>query len=188
MADTCGKRYAALSEFADNTLQDFDVKFSREIDARDDAIRNVFRKSDLRELQQKEIWTAAQAEGHRVAGRYSDRECKNFISGIKVITDAGDFRLVEKMALLDWASRRAATPRCGSPGQSSSLDEEIEAHNAKVVEETKRRCLMPKSSLSFGSNRSSTLNPLDTAMAEQEAKTADTMFDLKCQALGILRE
>jgi hypothetical protein len=188
MADTCGKRYAALSEFADNTLQNFDVKFSHDIDARDDAIKALFRKSDLRELQQKEIWAAAQAEGQRVAGQYSDGECKNYISGIRVITDAGDFRLVEKMALLDWASRRADTPRCDSPSQSSSLDEEIKVHNAKVVEETKKRCLMPKSSLSFGSNRSSTLNPLDTAIAEQEAKTSETMFDLKCQALGILRE
>lgn|GEM_PF-1283624 len=188
MIDTCGKKYAALSEFADNTLQNFDVKFSREIDARDDAIRDVFRKSGLRESKQGEIWSAAQAEGQQVATGYSDQKCKNVISGMKVITDTGDFRLVEKMGLLDWASRRAATPRCGSPGQSSSLDKEIKAHNDKVVEETKKRCLMPKSSLSFGSNRSSTLNPLDTAIAEQEAKTAETMFDLKCQALGILRE
>lgn len=202
MADTCGKRYVTLSEFADNTLRDFDLKFAQDIDARDSATRNILRKSGLGELQQNEVWAAAQAEGQHVAARYSGQECKNLVLGIKVITDAGDFRLVEKSALLDWASRRAATPRCGDMDRSSSvappplptekthglLDEQIKAHNAKVLEETKKRCLMPKSSLSFGSNRPPISNPLDAAIAEQEAKTEEKTFDLQCKALGILRE
>jgi hypothetical protein len=171
----CIRKYPELTPDAMKTMTSYESKYGKEMTANEQVTIEIFnRRGDGSEQREATYMNAERAAINKTEA-FSLKQCRDAITGMQLIVDADSFSIIQRIAAATFSIERANIPRCAEPASttksSDSLEEQIKAHNAKVIENTKKRCLMPKAS------RLSGLGPLDAAI-----------FDTKCEQLGILPE
>jgi len=168
MVRLCTRKYPNLEREGSISYSEFNIKYSADIVASMISATRILLSRGVADAGIKQILQEAENIAIKIADAYDEKQCRNVVWATKALTAADSFGAVRTMAHVDFQSARASVPVCApkSPGgPSASLDEQIKLHNAKVLEETKKRCL---SRNIFG------LSPLDAAIFEQ-----------KCRNLGI---
>jgi hypothetical protein len=171
MLGTCMRKYPNLEREGSKNNSDFNSKYSVDIQKSASSATQVFVSRGITAVEAKQLLQKAHNVAIKTADAYDEKQCANVVSFMEFLVVSDSFDQVRTMAHADFQSARASIPVCAPKppaAPSTSLEEEIKVHNAKILEETKKRCLLPKF------RRLSGLNPLDAVI-----------FDQKCQTLGI---
>jgi hypothetical protein len=171
MLGTCMRKYPNLEREGSKNNSEFYSKYSADIKKSASSATQVFSSHGIAAIDVKQLLQKAYNVAIKTADAYDEKQCRNVVSFMELLVVSDGFDQVKAMAHADFQSARASIPVCTrKPPEepSASLDEKIVVHNAKVLEETKKRCLLPKFS------RLSGLDPLDAVI-----------FDQKCRSIGI---
>lgn len=170
MLGTCMRKYPNLEREGNESYSEFNSKYAADIRKSDSSATQAFASHGIVALEVKQLLQEAGKVAINIANTYDEKQCKNIVSFMELLVASDTFAQVRTMAHVDFQSARASIPACvpkPPAGPSASLEEEIKAHNAKMLENTKKRCL----SSSIGAD------PLNEAI-----------FDGECRSLGIERE
>lgn len=171
MLGMCTLKYPNLEREGSRHNSQFKLKYSADIKNSENSAIELLTSQKLSPGEATQIFLEASSVGIKTAAAYDEKQCKNVVSFMELLNVSDSFDQVRAMAHADFQSARASIPVCAPKppeGPSASLDEQIKAHNAKILEETKKRCLLPRFS------RLARFDPLDAAI-----------FDQKCRTLGI---
>ena len=176
----CMRNYPNLENEGSASNSKFFAKYSADVQKNAAAAVQIFVSHGVTSAEVKQLIQQAHNAALKMAEAYDEKQCKNVVNFFEFVIALDSFGPVRTIAHNDdFQSARARFPACARPPTEEgplTLDDQIKAHNAKVLEETKKRCLLPKSQRPKPS-----LNPLDSAIDDAE-------WDTKCAALGILQE